>query len=235
MTTMRISTRSESIPAYLATPVPAVAGPSPWPGVVLVHDVFGLTDDIRSIADRFATAGYLALVPDLYSRGGLTRCVRAVMRDLQATRGAAFDDIEAARQALAERRDCTGKIGVAGFCMGGGFAIVGAARGFEASAPYYGELPSDHDVLSGACPVVASFGRRDPVLRGRAAKLEHALTERKIPHDVKEYPNAGHSFANRLPLGPLAPLARIAGFGYHHASSEDAWRRVLSFFGEHLG
>lgn len=234
MTIMRISSRDESIPAYLATPVPAVAGPGPWPGVVVVHDVFGLTVDIRAIADRFATAGFLALVPDLYSRGGFARCVRSVMRELQAARGRAFEDIDAARRALINRRDCTGKIGVAGFCMGGGFALVGASTGFDASAPYYGEPPADQSILDEACPVVASFGRKDPMLPGRADKLEKALTERGVPHDVKEYPHAGHGFANRLPLGPFAILARVAGFGYHHASSEHAWRRVMTFFGEYL-
>jgi len=69
---------------------------------------------------------------------------------------------------------------------------------------------------------------------GAADKLERLLTERNIPHDVKEYPDAGHGFANRLPVGPFGPIVRVAGFGYHHESSEDAWRRVLAFFGEHL-
>ncbi len=51
---------------------------------------------------------------------------------------------------------------------------------------------------------------------------------------MEEYPDAGHSFANRIPFGPLNPVMRIAGIGYHHESNEDAWRRVLAFFGTHL-
>jgi carboxymethylenebutenolidase len=234
MKTQSISTANGPIPAYLATPVPAVSGPPPWPGVVVIHDVFGLKDDVRAITDRFATAGYLAIAPDLYSRGGAVRCVRSVMRDLQRGQGSAFDDIDAARTALAEREDSTGKVGIAGFCLGGGFAIIGASRGFDASAPYYGHLPPDESILDGACPVVASFGAKDRMLSGAAEKLETALSARGITHDVKEYPNAGHGFANRKSLGPLTVLTTVLGIAYDHESSEDAWRRVQTFFAEHL-
>jgi carboxymethylenebutenolidase len=82
---------------------------------------------------------------------------------------------------------------------------------------------------------VASYGRRDRTLRGRADRLERALTELKIPHDVKEYPDAAHSFLNRINVGPaLNPLLHFTGFDYHHPSAEDAWRRILTFFDEHL-
>ncbi|WP_199429233.1 dienelactone hydrolase family protein [Qaidamihabitans albus] len=224
-----------TIGGYIATPQPEIAGPAPWPGVVVVHDAFGMTRDTRRITDRFATAGFLTLSPDLYSRGGRVKCTKAVFSELGAGRGRAFDDLDAARRLLADRDDCTGRIGVVGFCLGGGFALVAASREFDASAPYYGQLPKDFSMLDGACPIVASFGRRDPTLKGAAAKLETELTERGVPHDVKEYPDAGHSFANELPLGPFNVLAKVAGFGYHHESSEDAWRRVLAFFAEHLG
>ncbi|SFA77389.1 carboxymethylenebutenolidase [Amycolatopsis marina] len=228
----RIPVADGAIDGYLA--VSDAAGDAPRPGVVIVHDALGIGQDIRDIADRFAGAGYLAMVPDLYSRGGRLRCIKTVFSEMLAGRGRAYDDLESARQVLAARADCTGKVGVVGFCMGGGFALVAAAGEFDASAPYYGMLPKDMSVLDGACPIVASFGKQDPTLRGAAEKLASALTERDIPHDVKEYPDAGHSFANRLPLGPLNRLAKVAGFGYHHESSEDAWRRVLAFFGTHL-
>lgn len=234
MGAVRISTARDEIPGYLAVPSEEVAGPGPWPGVVVVHDAFGLGDDVRAIAGRFATAGYVALVPDLYARGGAVRCIRTVMRELGEGSGQSFDDVDAARQALLGRSDCTGRVGVAGFCMGGGFAILGASRGFDASAPYYGYVPQDTSFLDGACPVVASFGAKDRTLRGVPQRLESALTEHAVPHDVKEYPDAGHSFANRLRLGPFNVLGQVLGLGYHHESSEDAWDRVLTFFGEHL-
>ncbi|HWC82436.1 MAG TPA: dienelactone hydrolase family protein [Pseudonocardiaceae bacterium] len=224
-----------TINGYLALPQTEVAGPGPWPGVVVVHDALGVSDDVRRIAERFATAGYVALVPDLYTRGGFARCVKSVFTQLRAGSGQAFDDIEAARQLLIGRSDTTNKVGVVGFCMGGGFALATAPRGFDASAPYYGPLPTDDDALDGACPIVASYGGKDKPLASAPKKLEKLLTEREIPHDVKVYPQAGHSFANHMPLGPFGPIVRITtGLGYHHASSEDAWRRVLTFFRDHL-
>jgi carboxymethylenebutenolidase len=228
---MTIPVSDGAIDGYLAEP----AGPGPHPGVVLIHDAFGLSKDTKDITDRFGREGYLALSPDLYSRGGMRRCVRRVFSDMFAHQGRTFDDIEASRSLLAERPDCSGRIGIAGFCMGGGFALVAASRGFEASAPYYGQLPKNLSVLDDACPVVASFGKKDFGLRGAAAKLETALTERGIPHDVKEYPDASHGFANKIDtVAPVNLLLKVVGFTYHHESAEDAWRRVTSFFGEHL-
>lgn len=228
---MLIPAPDGDIKAHLAVPAETEA---PWPGVVLVHDALGAGADIERIAGIFAGAGYLTLAPDLYSRGGRIRCIKTVFTELLAGKGRAFDDLDSTRKALVAREDCTGKVGVAGFCMGGGFALLAAARGFDASAPYYGVLPRDLSVLDGACPVVASFGGRDPVLRGAAAKLERALTERGIPHDVKEYPGVGHSFANQFPFGPLNRLIKVAGFGFDHEADADAYRRVFGFFSEHL-
>jgi carboxymethylenebutenolidase len=219
--------------AHLVAPP---AGPGPWPAVVVVHEAFGLTDDIREIAGRFAAAGYLALAPDLFSDGGPIRCLRATFRALGRGEGKAFADLEAARAWLAARDDCTGRVGIAGFCLGGGFALLAASRGFDAAAPSYGDVPDDLDgLLEGACPVVASFGGRDRALPGRAAKLEAALQAAGVPHDVKEYPDAGHSFLNRHRFGPIGTaLFRAGGVGFHGPSAEDAWGRILGLFHAHL-
>jgi carboxymethylenebutenolidase len=214
--------------AHLATP--PVAEP-PWPGVVVLHESFGLNDDIRQQADRLAAAGYLAIAVDLYSAGGAVRCIRSVFRAQTRGEGDAFDDIDATRRWLAEREDCTGRVGVIGFCMGGGFAILTAARGFDASSPNYAHLPKDLDgALRGACPMIASYGGKDRTLRGTAAKLEDGLRRAGVEHEVKEYPDAGHSFMNRHDLGPGGALLRVAGIGYHEPSAEDAWGRILRFF-----
>jgi carboxymethylenebutenolidase len=223
---------SAELGAYLALP----RGTGPWPGVVVIQDALGLSDDIREQADRLAAGGYLACAPDLYSGRGL-RCVLATLQASRTGRGPAYEDIEAARRWLSERDDCTGRVGIIGFCMGGGFALLSAPRyDFAVASVNYGEVPADADErLAGACPIVASYGRRDRTLRGRAERLERTLSGLGIPHDVKEYPEAGHSFLNRINAGPaLSPLLRITGFDYHHPSAEDAWRRILTFFDEHL-
>jgi carboxymethylenebutenolidase len=221
---------SGELNAYLAVP----RSDPPWPGVVVIQDALGLSDDIREQADRLAAAGYLAFAPSLYSGRGI-RCVIATMQASRSGEGSAYGDIDAARRWLQERDDCTGRVGIIGFCMGGGFALLSAPR-FDAAAVNYGEVPRDAtERLVGACPIVGSYGARDRALPGRAARLRDALTELGVPHDVKEYPDAGHSFLNRINAGPgLNQVLRFTGFDYHHPSAEDAWRRILVFFDEHL-
>jgi carboxymethylenebutenolidase len=227
---------STDIPAYFA-PATAAAG-SPRPAVVVVHEAFGLNEDIRRIADRFAAAGYHAIAPDLFSHGGTMRCMVALTRALRAGDGLAFEEIQAARAWISSRPDCTGEVGVAGFCIGGAFALLLATRGFGASAVQYGQLPKRLDAaLAGACPVVASYGGRDRFLRGSAGRLDAALDRAGIEHDVKEYPEAGHSFMGQTAvpwyLAPMTGLLTHAG--YVDTAAEDAWDRILLMFGESLG
>jgi carboxymethylenebutenolidase len=212
-----------------------VPPPERWPGIVVIHEVFGLTEGIRQQADRLASEGYLAFAPDLYSGKSWVRCVRGAHQQLRAKSGPAFTAIEAARAWLASRPDCSGTTGVIGFCMGGGFALLCAPRdGFAAASVNYGDIPADAEAfLEGACPVVGSFGARDPMGVKPPDRLERALTALGVPHDIKVYPEAGHRFMNKAPA-PLAPLAGAAGMGYHETAAEDAWRRILAFFDEHL-
>jgi carboxymethylenebutenolidase len=135
MSELRIPVGAGDIGGYLAVP-PVGAGP--WPAVVVIHDAFGLTTTARLHADHLAAAGYLAVAPDLYSRGGIARCVRSTFSSLMAASGRPFDDIEAVRRWVAARPDTTARTGIIGFCMGGGFAPATAASGFAASAPNYG-------------------------------------------------------------------------------------------------
>ncbi|GAA1855742.1 dienelactone hydrolase family protein [Pseudonocardia ailaonensis] len=205
--------------------------------MVLVHEAFGLDEQMRGHADRLARKGFVTLAPDLYSAGGARRCLVATFRALLSGQGKAFGDIEAARAALAADGDCTGRIGVIGFCMGGGFALLAATRGFDASSVNYGQLPRDLDAaVAGACPVVGSYGGKDFSLRGAAAKLDAALEKAGVPHDVEEYPNASHAFLNDGDNAPgfLRPLTRITGFGPEPASAEAAWHRIETFLTTHL-
>lgn len=231
-TTVPGGASAPTLQAHLAVPP---VGTGPWPGVVVLHEAFGLTDDTRQHADRLAAAGYLALAPDLFSAGGVLRCLRSTFSALMSGTGPVYGDIEASRAFLAGHAQGTGKVGVIGFCMGGGFALMTASRGFDAAAPNYGFLPEDPaEVLRGACPIVASYGGRDRGLRGAAATLEATLADVGVEHDVKEYPDAGHSFLNRHNLGPFTVLEKVAGMGHHQPSAEDAWGRILRFFDSHL-
>jgi len=229
MTDISIETPNGSIDAVLEIP----SGDGPWPGVVVIHDAFGLREPHREIVRQIAGNGFLAVAPNLFARGGMVRCMRAVMKDLIAYEGQAFEDVAAGWELLSSRSDCTGAIGIAGFCMGGGFALVASTKGFGASAPFYPPpLQSKYaDIVDGACPIVASFGQRDPLNRGSGKRPEEVLTEKNIPHDVKTYPHAGHSFADRA---PLQALSRITGFGENKEAAADAWQRVFAFFGHHL-
>src|SRR5262249_14671777 len=112
------------VSGYLAVP----DGAGPWPGVVVIHEAFGLTGEMRATADELAAHGYLALAPDLFGGRSWLRCVRGAFRQLQAGAGPAFAVLDAAREHLAGRDDCTGRTGVIGFCMGGGFALLCAPR-----------------------------------------------------------------------------------------------------------
>lgn len=227
--TITIDTPDGPIDALLSVP----EGQGPWPGVVLIHDAFGYGPDNEAISRRVAAAGYIAITPNMFARGGWARCVTRVFRDLLSKRGRALDDILAARDHLLAMPQAAGAVGVAGFCLGGQFALVMSPKGFGASAPFYGTpLPRDLSAtLDGACPIVASLGRRDPIGIGAEARLREVVEEKNITSDIKVYPDAGHSFANQL---PGQPLMRIAGFGYNASATEDAWSRVFAFFGEHL-
>lgn len=114
MTTIQIDTPDGPIDALLSVP----AGTGPWPGVVVIHDIVGYRPDKEQTNERIAQAGYVALTPNLYSRGGRIRCVTRVMRELLTQRGRALDDILAARDHLKGMPECSGRVGIAGFCMG---------------------------------------------------------------------------------------------------------------------
>jgi carboxymethylenebutenolidase len=232
----KVPTQHGPMPAYVARP----AGQGPFPGVVVIHDIVGMGADVRGHADWFASIGYLAVAPDLFYWGSRFACIRGVMRETMARSGRTFDDIEAARAFLTRQPECSGKVGVIGFCMGGGFALLLAPRGqYAAAAPCYGRVPGDVEaILGGACPVVASFGAKDRGLRRAADKLERALTARGVVHDVKEYPDAGHGFMNVHGPGEMSAalrvLMKVMGVGYHGPSADDARRRIHTFFDAHL-
>jgi carboxymethylenebutenolidase len=234
-----------ALTAYYAEPEhPAGADPGaplpPHPAVLVVHEIFGLNDDIRRIATRFADNGYVALAPDLVGAGFKPLCIARFMQGMsRVSSGRPYREMRAFHDWLAQRRQVDpDRIGMAGFCAGGGFAILYAARGqreLRAVAPFYARLPADESVIPDVCPTVASYGGRDRSVGANGPRLEAALEAAGIPHDVKTYPDAGHSFMNQHE-GPLGALMRRgpSSAGFRPEASEDAWGRMLAFFDQHL-
>lgn len=233
MSDVVIGTGHGEMPAYLAMP----AGEGPWPGVVVIHDALGLSRDTREQADWLAGEGFLAVAPDLFFWGSRAVCLWSLIRGWRP-----LGDLDLTRAWLAERGDCTGRVGVIGFCMGGGFALMLAPdHDFAAASVNYGGLDDETErALPRACPIVASYGAKErwPGVRNTPARLEPVLAASGIDHDIKVYPGAGHGFLNKhgpsdLTFGDRL-LARLVAAGYHEPSAEDARVRILAFFRQHL-
>lgn len=208
---------------YLAMP----DGNGPHPGVVVIHEAYGLNDHIKDVSRRFADAGYAALAVDLFSGRNRAICMARYMAGMLmgSVNRSGISDLKSGLTYLAKLRDIDPhRLGAIGFCMGGGFAIAWACTDsrLKAIAPFYGANPRPLEVVSRICPVVGSYPEQDFTARaGRT--LEEALDRYGVAHDVKVYPGAHHSFFNDT---------RRA---YDRPAAEDAWSRVLKFFGAQLG
>jgi carboxymethylenebutenolidase len=159
-TTQTISYQGERqrLRGYLAWP----EGDDPFPGVVIIHEAFGLNENIQGIARRFADEGYAALAVDLFSGRSRAVCMARFVSGM--LRGAperfGIGDLKAALGVLAEQPSIDGgRIGAIGFCMGGGFAIAWACTDdrLRAIAPFYGLNPRPLGAVARSCPVVGSY------------------------------------------------------------------------------
>lgn len=222
-----------AMPGVLTTP--NSVSEVPRPGMLLIYEALGMNDEMARVARDLADEGWTVLIPDLFARGATPVCVARCLKTVATGKGAPLDDLDAARRWLAALPGVDGeRMGVIGFCLGGGFALLLAMTGkYQASAPFYGIAPKQ---MPRSCPVVASYGGRDLVLTKDPDRLRANLERLDVPHDVKVYPEAGHSFHTQAPgrvtemIGPYTPL-RI---GYDEPSARDAHRRVVAFFRKHL-
>ena len=208
--------------AYLA--LPDASGPHP--GVVVIHEAYGLNENIKDIAGRFAEQGYAALAVDLFSGRNRAICMTRYMAGMLVGSVDRFgiSDLKAALTHLSAQPEVNPeRIGAIGFCMGGGFAIAWACTDhrLKAIAPFYGANPRPLDAVKRACPVVGSYPEKD-FTAGAGRALDQELDTAGIAHDIKIYPGAGHSFFNDR------------GRAYNKPAADDSWTRVLSFFAEHL-
>lgn len=213
--------RGSTFHGYLALP----DGAGPHPGVVVIHEAFGLTDNIRDITRRFATEGYVALAVDLFTGHSRAVCMAGLMGSMLTGREpSSISDLSAAMDHLVAQPEVDAeRVGAIGFCLGGGFAIAWGRRDrrLRAIAPFYGTNPRPLDAVRRMCPVVGSYPGKDFTARS-GRKLDARLAKLGIARDIKIYPGTRHSFFNDT------------GKSYDADAATDAWSRTLEFFAQHV-
>ena len=208
---------------YLARP----EGDGLFPGVVVIHEIYGLNENIKDIARRFAGAGYVALAVDLFAGRNRAICMFRFMGELlfKSLDNNSIRVLKTALTFLAEQPGVdNARLGAIGFCMGGAFAIAWACNDdrLKAIAPYYAGNPRPLEAVARLCPVVGSYPTGD-FTTSAGQKLDVELDRYNIPHDIKIYPGTRHSFFNDT------------GRVYNAAAAQDSWQRVMTFFKEHIG
>jgi len=197
-------------------------------GVLVIHENKGLNDWVRSVAARFAGAGYSALAIDLLSEEGGTghfadpAQATAALSAVQPDRFIA--DLNSGVTEL-QMRVPGRKIAVVGFCFGGGLVwrlLASGVPDLSAAVPFYGPLPDNPDFAASRAAVLALYGALDTRVTSSKAAAKAALDRADLINDIVVEPNADHAFFNDT--GPR----------YNAAAAADAWGRVLDWFGHHL-
>ncbi len=208
----------QPVKAFYARP----EGAGPFAALVVIHEIFGLNDNIRDIARRFGEEGYATLAVDLFSHGNRAVCMARLMGGmvLNSLHHQGIKDLKAALAFLSARKEVDPeRLGAVGYCLGGSFALAWACTDhrLKAIAPYYGMNPRPLEAVSRLCPVVGSYPGED-FTTSHARKLDHELDLAQVPHDIKIYPGTKHSFFNDQ------------GAAFSAAAAEDSWQRILAFF-----
>jgi carboxymethylenebutenolidase len=221
-----------AVSGYLAEPAAATAAAAGAPAIVVIQEWWGLNDQIRGVAERLASAGYLALVPDLYRGKSTVEAEEAhhLMTELNFA-DAASQDIRGAVQFLKTR---SGKVGVTGFCMGGALTLltVCMAPEVDAGVIWYGCPPLEYlDATKIRAPLLGHWGTQDEFFPAATIdQLQEKLSAANVAFDFHRY-LAYHGFANETAVGP----GRIPATQYDPVWSQQAWDRTLRFFGRCLG
>lgn len=250
MTMIRIGgdgTDNEGVSAYRAEP--AGDGTAVKGALVVIHEIWGLADHIKSVADRFAREGYLVLAPDLLSGVGITPEIGEELQRAGTAGEEARTELQPAlREAMSASRSpdfaawavpalsslvdelaadprVNGRIAVTGFCFGGSyaFALAAADHRIRASVPFYGSPPELAGVGEIHCPVLAFYGDQDTRLMETLPEVEQAMTKAGVPFTAKVYPGVGHAFFNDS-----------NAHAYNAEAATDAWQRTLAFLDAHL-
>jgi carboxymethylenebutenolidase len=221
---MSESAQLGSVPGHLVKP----KGDGPWPGLVVIQEWWGLTDHIKSVADRFGSAGYLAFAPDLYHGELATLGDGEKATTLSQKYGpTGLADLQKVFDALKSHPDCSGKVGSVGFCFGGRMSLaLGMSRPLDAVCTFYGggmqQLFDQLDALKS--PVLGLFGDNDKSIPvGTIEEFDKLLGRIGIEHEVIVYPNSGHAF-----FRDNDPVA------YRPEAARDAWERVTKFLAKNL-
>jgi len=214
-----------SVQGYLAKP----SGSGTFPAVIVIQEWWGLDDQTKSIADRFAQEDYLAFAPDLY-HGELAQLGDGdtAMRLVQKYGPNASQDLTSLFDALKSHPNCNGKIGSVGFCFGGRMSLVlSASRPVDAVCTFYGGgMQTTFDQLREnlKAPVLGFFGDADvSIPAGTVEEFDKLLDDVGVEHEVIMYPNSGHAFFRDSDPSVYIPEA-----------SKDAWERVKKFFKKNL-
>lgn len=215
-----------NIKCYLVRP--ASAGDRKLPAILVIHENRGLNPHIEDVTRRIALENFMALAPDgLTSVGGYPGDDdRAGQLFRQVDRGKMAEDLHAAAVWLRSRPDSTGKLGVTGFCFGGGVANGLAVRmgtDLAAAVPYYGSAPPIADVPKIKAAVLVHHGEKDTRLVQAWPQYEAALEAAGVTYEGYIYPDAGHGFNND------ATPAR-----YNKAAAELAWKRTIDWFNKYV-
>ena len=195
-------------------------------GIIVVHENRGLNPHIEDVARRAALAGFVSLAPDALSPLGGYPGNDDEGRDMQSKRdrNEMSEDFLAAYDYLKNHKNCNGKVGVVGFCFGGGIANMMAVRipDLAAAVPFYGGQPAIEDVPQIKAPLQLHYAELDTRVNAGWPAYEAALKEHKKEYTAYIYPNVNHGFHN-----DTTPR-------YDKAAAELAWKRTIDFFSEKL-